>query len=302
MSATALASLILAYAIAVSAADGPLAVRSSSLPSDTRFRSGTDLVLINAAAYDRQGRLVTDLRPQQLRLFDEGVERQISAFALEDVPVSLAIVVDASSSMKRALPHVRAALSQLSSAAKPEDEFLLITVRDEPVVSVPFTMNVAAVEDVIGVQAPSGDTAVIDALVLAFHKVKDGRNARKAILLFSDGRDTNSRYGWSELRRLGRESNAPVYAFVVPGMNEDDVMDALRLQHIAEDTGGRCVMVGRSREFPEKMRSLDIHRQYVVGFSPPAGGEGSSSYRRIGLKLKSSGRNVKLYWRRGYFR
>lgn len=300
MPVTALVILVLAIAIGAQAADGPETIRTG-LRRETRLRTGADLVLINASAYDRDGRLVTNIRPDDVRLFDEGVERQVAAFAMEDVPVSLAIVLDASRSMKSALPQVRSSLSHLSAAAKPEDEFLLITVRDEPVEAVPFSRDVAAIEQAIGGEQAVGNTAVIDALMLAFHRLKDGRNARRAILLFSDGLDTNSRYGWTELERAAREATAPVYAFVMPGMGEEELGEAFRLRRIAEETGGRCVLVGRSRDFPEKVRELDIHKQYIVGFAPAAANE-SPKYRRVSLKLTSGRNDVRLFWRRGYYR
>jgi len=297
---TAVATLVLALVTGAAAADGPLGVRSGALTGTTSLRTGTELVLINASAYDRDGRLVTGIRSEEVRLFDEGVEQQLSAFSLEDAPVSVAIVLDASGSMKSALPHVEAALSHLSAAAKPDDEFLLITVRDEPVEAIPFSPDTSRIESAIRDEQAVGNTAVIDGLVMAFQKVKVGRNARKAILLFSDGRDTNSRYRWSELEHIAREATAPIYAFVIPGMSEEDIEDAFRLQHIAEHTGGRCILLGKSREFPEKMRNLDIHRQYVLGFKPPLI-VGASKYRRVRLKFNTPHRGVKLFWRRGYY-
>ena len=283
------------------AADGPVEVRNRRAIKATAFRTSSDLVLINASAYDRQGRLVTDIRRDDIRLFSEGVEQQIAAFSLEDVPVSVAIVLDVSRSMRSALPHIQSAMRGLSAASKPEDEYMLLTVRDVPAEAAEFTRDIDRIERSILSQEAVGNTAIVDAMMLAFHKVRQGRNARKAVLVLSDGRDTNSRYRWRELVTAARESTAPLYALLLPGFDEDDWMDASRVRQIAEDTGGKCIMMNRAREIPDRIGDLDIHRQYVVGFVP-ASPAAAPRYRRVALELRTPERRLQLSWRRGYYR
>ena len=161
--------------------------------------------------------------------------------------------------------------------------------------------DIDRVESAILSQEAGGNTAIVDAMMLAFQKVRQGRNPRKAVVVLSDGRDTNSRYRWSELRSAAREATAPLYALLLPGADEDDWMDASRVRQIAEDTGGKCITMNRAREIPARIGDLDIHRQYVVGFVP-ASAAAAPRYRRVELELRAPDRRIRLSWRRGYYR
>ena len=65
-----------------------------------RFKTGVELINVTATVTDRNGRFVSGLEKQDFRLFDDGLEQQITHFNAERVPVSLGLVVDTSGSME----------------------------------------------------------------------------------------------------------------------------------------------------------------------------------------------------------
>lgn len=241
---------------------------------------------------DRNDRMITTLAPQQIRLFEEGVPQQIRSFSLEQAPVSIALLLDLSGSMKRSYPHVREALARFSAGLAPGDEYTVVTFRDRPQVRIPFSRDPAALEQWMSQEQPDGSTALIDALVLALEEVLSGRNRRKAILVLSDSVERSSRYTWKDLPSVVRESTAPLYVFLLPGF-EQEATDDFELWRIVEESGGRVVQVGKPSRFPEALDRLEIHQQYVIGYTP-TNRTRDGRFRRVKIELAGTGGKMHL--------
>jgi Ca-activated chloride channel family protein len=266
---------------------------------DPRIRADSELVMVNATVLDRTDHIVADLRPEQVSVLEDGVPQSIRTFALEDVPVSLAIVLDLSGSMRGSYAQVREALSRFSTGLNSDDEYTVITFRAQPSVQVPFTSDPARLESLVIAEEPKGSTALIDSLVMALNEVKAGRNKRKAIVILSDCEERSSRYTWSEFLSMVREAGIPIYAFMLRAFREDH-FDYYEMGHIAEESGGRIVDVGKARNFPDKLNRLEIHQQYVIGYRPHKR-ERDGKFRKVTVKLSRTPEKWRVYWRRGYY-
>ena len=58
-----------------------------------------DLVLVNATVTDPMNRFVTGLEKDHFKIFEDKVEQRVSQFSTEDMPVSIGLLFDVSSSM-----------------------------------------------------------------------------------------------------------------------------------------------------------------------------------------------------------
>ena len=77
---------------------------------DPVFRSGASLVALNVSVMDGGGRrFVTDLSRNDFKVFEDGVEQQVSFFESSLVPVDLVLMLDTSSSMSDKMPVVQQA-------------------------------------------------------------------------------------------------------------------------------------------------------------------------------------------------
>ena len=291
---------LLIRAIPVWSADGPLEIRNASAELErSRIRATTEMVMINATILDRNDHIITGIQPQQISVVEEGVPQRIRSFGLEQSPVSMAVLIDLSGSMTKPFPHVREALARFSAGLVPGDEYMTVTFRDRPQVRIPFTSDPALLEHLAADEQPDGSTALIDALVLALHEVKEGRNARKAVIILSDGVERGSRYTWKELRSIVREAGVPIYAFMLPGLQDED-FDYYEMGRIVEESGGRFVEVGKARQFPEQLDRLEVHQQYVIGYVPTNQNR-DGKFRRVKLELARTGEKMRVYWRHGYY-
>jgi VWFA-related protein len=67
---------------------------------------------------------------------------------------------------------------------------------------------------------PNGGTALYDAAAEAVPMAQSGRNRKKAVVIISDGNDTSSRVGVSDVKRVVRETEVLVYAVGIDGNAE----------------------------------------------------------------------------------
>lgn len=276
---------------------------ASTLTAQPRlaFRASKDVVLINASVFDRNGRVITGLDASNFRLFEEKQPVDIRQLSLEETPLSTVILLDLSGSMTDGIGYVRDALRRYLDRSNPGDEFCLISFSSNIHNECSFTTDTGAVLRQAASGPPKGKTALFDALVVAFASVKKATNARRAILVLSDGIETGSRYGWRETQEYAKETTACVY-LVRPGTwSDDDRGSLIRMADIIELTGGRVFEINRVGNLPQFMEHLDIRQQYLLAFDPPRAAR-DGKYRRVTVKLQGTGdQRLRVYWRHGYF-
>ncbi|MEW6321732.1 MAG: VWA domain-containing protein [Acidobacteriota bacterium] len=190
-----------------------------------RFKSGVELINVTATVTDQAGRFVPGLRQEDFRVFEDGSPVEVTHFSAERVPVSLGLVVDTSGSMAGdKWVAAREAIERfLDALPDPDDEFFLYGFSASPELIQDWTSDRRAVSARLRRVAPTGGTAMYDAVAEAVPIAQTGRNRKKAVVVISDGNDTNSHLDVSEIRQLVRESEVLVYAVGVDGQGEATV-------------------------------------------------------------------------------
>ncbi len=207
LSAFSTLAAVIAAAVTLSAQDG------------FRFRSGVELVNVTATVTDDDGRFVSNLTKDDFTLFEDGAQQEITHFSSERVPVSLGILLDASGSMTSdKMAFARAAIDRfVFELLGQDDELFFVEFANAPRITQHWTKDRRAISRALGRVNPAGGTAIYDAVAEALPFAEAGQNRKKALLVISDGNDTNSTTGVSELRQLIRESEVLVYALGVDG-------------------------------------------------------------------------------------
>ena len=198
-----------------------------------RFRTGVELINVNATVTDSTGRFVSGLTKQDFRLFEDDREQEITHFNSERVPVSLGIVLDTSGSMEgEKMLAARDALDRfLFQLLGPEDEVFLYRFDSNADLVHGWTQDRARVRSELGRLFPRGGTAMYDAVAEAIPMAQSGRHKKKALLVISDGNDTSSTTNIRDLKRLIRESEVLVYAVGIDS-------DAPTVQYGGRQPGG----------------------------------------------------------------
>jgi VWFA-related protein len=187
-----------------------------------RFRTGVELINVSATVTDDDGRFVPGLRQDDFTVYEDGKAQTITHFSAERVPVSLGIALDTSGSMEgEKFDHAQEALNRfLYDLLDPEDELFLYRFSSSAVLEQDWTTDRASLSAALKRIEPRGGTAMYDAVADAVPIAEQGRNRKKALVVISDGNDTNSQVQIEELQQLIRESEVLVYAVGIDGESE----------------------------------------------------------------------------------
>lgn len=260
-----------------------------------RVRVDIDLVLVNVTVTDPYNRLVTGLSRDHFELFEDKEKQDILYFSNEDVPLSLGVVFDLSGSMGRGGKLERAAKAAVEffQTANPEDEFFVVQFSDNPRLLTRFTHDVEDVQNALFTIQAKGRTALLDAIYLSLSTMREASNARKAILIISDGGDNNSRYSTRDIMSAVREADVQVYSIgifdPVGSRSEPEIVwGPSLLNDIAETTGGRLfpIEVYNINQLPDVAAkiSVELRNQYILGYRP-SNKQRDGTWRKIKVKL-----------------
>jgi Ca-activated chloride channel homolog len=292
------ALVLLLYGQARAQSAGPLEYRpppiSKAAPTEKEIRKDAALVLVNATVTDPYGRLVTGLDQENFQVYEDGQEQEIMRFAEEDVPISIGVIFDVSGSMSDKIAKSRMAAVQFFKTANPADEFFLVDFSDRAELATPFTSSIQELQNRLLFTAAHGETALLDAVYLGLTEMKAAHNARKALLIISDGGDNHSRYDESDVRRFLRESDVQIYAiglYEAPGdrSTPEEQLGPDLLHSLSDMTGGRTFNVEEQNlddlpDIAEKI-SMELRNEYVLGYRP-SDKTRDGKWRKIKVKLR----------------
>lgn len=251
----------------------------------------TEVRIPVSVTHQQSGKVVTGLEVINFELFEDKVKQEILSFTAEDAPVSVGVVFDASGSMGTKLSKSRQAVSQFVRTANPEDEFFLVQFNDRPALTVPFTAETEEILNRLAFVQSKGATALLDGVYMAMNEMKKARNARKAILIISDGGDNSSRYTESEVKNAVREADVQIYAIGIfepngMGNTQEERMGPGLLGELTEQTGGRHFAIQNLGELPDVAEKigLELRNEYVLGYRPKNESR-DGKYRKVEVKL-----------------
>lgn len=178
-------------------------------------RVETNLVMIPVSVFDRNGLYVPNLRQSDFKVFEDGKEQEIAYFGRSDVPFTVALLLDTSPSTAYKIDEIRAAARAFVDQLKPQDEVIVIEFDGNVHVLTERTSDRQQIYKAIRRADFGGGTALYDAVDFALRKRLSQIEGRKAIVLFTDGVDTQSRKAsYDSTLAIAEESDVlifPVY-------------------------------------------------------------------------------------------
>lgn len=304
------------------------------LDDDEPIKIDTEVVNVLFSAQDKNRRLLTDLKQEDVRLLENGQPQEIIAFQRQvDLPMSLAILIDTSISQERTLPEEKAAAIQfVDEVIKSEkDEVAVVSFTGEATLEQGMTSNLTrlrrAIERVefvppagyvgggivVGTppisgknQMTQGSTAVWDAIWITSDEVLGPapEKTRRAIILLSDGYNTYGQKKLDEAVQAALKAEAVIYSI---GIGDDFYggVDKSSLNKISERTGGRAFFPKDEAELRRAFVQIQIEMrsQYLIAYAP-TNQKRDGSFRTIDVQLTNAAlakEKVTLTHRKGYF-
>ena len=269
-----------------------------------------DLALVNVTVTDPRDRLVTGLLPENFRVFENNVEQEIQYFSYEDVPISIGVIFDLSGSMGNKVDKSKEAALQFLKTANPQDEFFLVGFSDHAELMSTFANSVEDLQSRIVSASAKGSTALLDAIYLGLSEMRTARNAKRALLIISDGGDNHSRYRENDIKRLAREADTQLYAVGMFDPLEsrsgtpEELSGPSLLTEVTELTGGRAFDVENSNQLPGIAAKIgaELRNQYILGYRP-SNKSHDARWRKIKIKLRTPKGlpPLSIYAKTGYY-
>jgi Ca-activated chloride channel family protein len=153
------------------------------------IRVDVNVVLIPVTVTDRYGNPVAGLSADSFRVYEDGVEQTIARVTQQDAPLSMGFVFDASKSMENKLDRSREGITDILKTFTTGDEFFLVGFNDKPKLFCGFTPSPQVIADALMSVRAMGWTALLDAIHLSVSQMKRAKNARRALIVLSDGGD-----------------------------------------------------------------------------------------------------------------
>jgi Ca-activated chloride channel family protein len=235
----------------------------------------TDLITLTVTVTDTYGRYVSGLDKKAFKVFEDKEEQNIEYFSDDDAPVSVGVIFDVSGSMSGdKIRKAREALSRFIETSHDSDEYFLIAFNSRAQLLLDKTRNGDAVLDKLTFVETKSNTALYDACYLGVEKVSHGAHQKRALLLISDGQDNDSRYTFSEVRRLLKESDVVLYSIGILGGNDPGSSLGMDGQAVLDElsavSGGKAFFPNTSAEMDELFEriALELRHQYSIAYRP----------------------------------
>ena len=212
------------------------------------IRVDVNLVMVDATVKTKAGQIMANLKKEDFELREDGVPQKIDIFSRDELPLSVALVLDLSDSIGPFLGPLREAANTALSALKPEDEVALFTFSTEAELRVPFTKDKSLLAQQINAFKVGGATNINDGIfVAAQYLLNAPQKGRKVIILISD--DVGTDAGGQGTRDIVTETIAAdsvLYNLKIPGYNPPGtlfyagmVQGLVNIHKVVEQTGER---------------------------------------------------------------
>lgn len=274
---------------------------------DEIITTTTSLVQLNVGVVDRQGRAVTSLSRNDFAVYEDGVRQSIQSFEPVDAPFSLVLLLDMSGSTVNFRQQLKLASTRFLEALAPDDRVSVVQFNARIKELSGFSTDRRKAAYAIEIAEGKGETFFYEALKYALRALDKEGKRRKAIVVLTDGLDTQLRNSDRQtlsqaktdedaLKAIQPHSSAELNAVLasadrqgvtifplalpsgdprrlpLPGPDITGIYAAARsrLQALAERTGGRLNEINRLENMAQLYREVaaDLRTLYTVAYQP----------------------------------
>ncbi len=290
------------------AAQKPSGSRLPPKYSDQTYHVSVELVNVFCSVFDRRtNNFVTSLTQNDFTVYEDQKKQEIQNFAREtNMPLTIAMLVDTSDSVGPKLKFEQDAATAFfqSILKEKEDRGMLLEFDSSVGLLQDFTGDPNKLAKAIKKLKAAGGTALYDAIYETCDEKLIREIGRKAIVILSDGNDTNSKRTLHQATEMALRAEATIFSISVSrggyfGVTPSGEGDPI-LTNLAEETGGKVFFPFKVEDLEQSFREInqELRSQYNLGYiSNNKARDGS--YRKIEIKVQERG--LKLRYRKGYY-
>ena len=287
----------------------PQTDKGAASDSDDQRPIRLDVTRVNIlfTVTDKKGRFVTDLNKDDFEVIENKKTQSVQQFAAEsDLPLRLAVLVDTSNSIRDQFRFEQeAAVRFVQSVVRPgADKLMLVSFDTAAELVTDLTDDLHALEKGIKGMRPGGGTALYDAVYFAAKEklmMDQPRDKfRRAMILISDGDDTESRLTRDQALEMAQKADVVIYAISTNIKREESDGDKI-LKYLTEETGGQAFFPFKISDLDQNFENIanELRHQYNIFYRPePLKADGL--YHPVTVRAKGR-RDLVVRARKGYY-
>lgn len=275
----------------------------SAQNDDEEITVESNLVVINAVVTDKNGKAVFGLKKSDFKVFEDGKEQEqtLDFFQAQETPFAVVILMDTSGSMEQRVSLARSAAINFLDGLRIDDNVAVYNFDSKVSLVQDFSNSRDISEKVFDLKA-DGMTVLNDAVYQAALELGKRPEKRRAIVVLSDGGDTQSKRSASKALKAALDANALIYTVDMssPQTNAKARMQSQGvLKNFAEKTGGKFIETPGGLELRSAFKNIveELGNQYTFGYDP-------QNIKRDGkwhsIEVRISRPNLTIRAREGY--
>jgi len=169
------------------------AISARAQVPDEVVTTDVSLVQLNVGVVDPQGRAITSLARNDFTVYEDGIKQPITLFEPTNAPFSLVMLMDMSGSTVNFRQQLKQAAGRFLDALAPEDRVAVIQFNAKVKSLTGFSTDRKKSFYAIQIAEGAGTTNLYQALSYALKELDKEGKRRKAIVVLTDGLDTELR-------------------------------------------------------------------------------------------------------------
>ena len=273
--------------------------------ADATISVDVNLVVLHAVVHDRKGNFVSALPEQDFRVLEDGRPQSVRVFRHEDMPVSLGLIVDNSTSMRGKRADVTAAALEFVRSSNQQDEMFIVNFNERATLGLPverlFSASATELEKALNGVPAHGMTALYDGIMKGLTHLKSATADNKVLIVISDGGDNASRHTLGQVLDAAERSDVVIYSVGLFGDRPEDQNPGV-LKKLARTTGGEAFFPVENKQVVTICQRIaaDIRHQYTIAYMP-SNQKLDGTYRKILVQaVRSHGGTLFVRTRDGY--
>ena len=265
---------------------------------DLSFSVKVNRVVLNASVFDKDTNFVNGLSRDDFTVTEDGARREIVDFAPETRPILMGILIDVSGSMQDSMAMAQKAACGFVDTLRDTDRAMLVEFNEKVYMLSDLSNDREHLKKVLNTTKALGGTALYDALHTSLRRLAK-IDARKAIVILSDGDDSQSSMTYKKLLEEVKTTDTIIYTIALGGSFGD--LDARsKLKELAEQTGGRAFSASKASALEGVYSRIadELRNQYYITY---ASENETFDGRWVPIKIETRNKDHEVRARKGYF-
>jgi VWFA-related protein len=268
---------------------------SGAIRQAGRGSSGRRVVTLNVIAHAPGDRQITK---EDFELYDSGTVQEIESFSRVDSGSLIVLMVDGSTSLRAEAEALKKTVEAVVSELYADDQMMVVGFNESAEIIEDMTPDLKVLEAASGKLTRKGFPNLFDALVAVTdsmsHQAKRGIE-KQAIILVSDGYDSESKTKFDDALRALQDENIVLYAIQTPdrtrgALLRDKPKPPIVLERITQGTGGTVFPFDKASEAAKTIADDLRKNWYRLVYSP----SGINTINTRRLLLMSHDKTIEL--------